>query len=120
MAIHQLFKILLNVDTRVQDLAKKSTPEIAYMSWEKRQKEQAENETYLHDIYSNDHEIPRLAIQSAYNTYMLDKEAHTESFYKTRKTEQLNTLVRYSIPESIMQRQSGIYTKYYLPNSLNT
>ena len=120
MSLHQLFQILLNVDTRVQDLAKKSTPYIAYMSWEKRQKEKAENETYLNDIYINDHEIPRLAIQSDYNTYMLEKEAHTESFYKTRKPENLNKIVRYNIPETIKNRQSNIYTKYYLPNSLNT
>ena len=116
MSIHTLFKSILNSNT--QTISKQSSAELAFSNWKKEKDLENENNAYLTEVYVKDHESSRDAKNFAYNIYTTESAELTNNFYKTRKTEYLNKLLARQIPEIFFIKDSYVYTKYSLPNSI--
>ena len=117
MSIHTLFKSILKSNT--QSISKQSSAEIAFSNWKKEKELENENNAYLTELYIKDHESTRSSKKFAYEIYTTETDDLTNNYYKTRKTEYLNKLLARQIPEIFFEKDSYVYTKYSLPNSIS-
>ena len=117
MSIHTLFKSILN--SKTQTISKLSGAEIAFSNWKKEKDIENENNEYLTELYIKDHDTIRDSKNIAYNTYISETNELTNNYYKTRKNEYLNKLLTRQIPEICFEKDSYVYTKYNLPNSIS-
>jgi hypothetical protein len=117
MSIHTLFKSILNSTT--QTISKQSGAEIAFANWKKEKDLENENNAYLTELYIKHHESTRESKKLAYEMYVTESDELTNNYYKTHKNEYLNKLLARQIPEIFFEKDSYVYTKYSLPNSIN-
>ena len=115
--IHTLFKSLINSNS--QTISKVSNAELTFATWEKNKKLEEENTAYLTNIYVNDYESVRTTRKLMYETHMNEKAVNTTNYYKTRKAIYLNNIINAELPELLYEKDNNVYTKYYLPSSMD-